>query len=309
MQQAAQGGAAEGGAASGEQEQRRGLLPGGAADSSSGQDAAGGRARGVSPLRVPTGLAPIRTQSEARLADLESGVGVGNGIQPPSATRQQQQQGQRQLYKADGESPAASDTSSSLRRAAAARENEGAAGSGQSFWRTLRDMIGDIHIVACGPERQALLMSLWLAFFNQAFASTSIINYAPQVLERAGVESHSAAALLSSTVGGSKMLGVMLSFFLVDSLGRRPLLLWGSLGCSLSLVALAAADWLASQTFLVASMCSFIFAFSVSWAGVFWVLLSELFSMSAKSPAASAATATLFLTGAVTDTLDRKSVV
>lgn len=99
------------------------------------------------------------------------------------------------------------------------------------------------------------------------------------------------------------MLGVMLSFFLVDSLGRRPLLLWGSLGCSLSLVALAAADWLASQTFLVASMCSFIFAFSVSWAGVFWVLLSELFSMSAKSPAASAATATLFLTGAVTDTL------
>jgi hypothetical protein len=36
----------------------------------------------------------------------------------------------------------------------------------------------------------------------------------------------------------------------------------------------------------------------VSWAGVFWVLLSELFSMSAKSPAASAATATLFLTGA-----------
>jgi hypothetical protein len=24
-------------------------------------------------------------------------------------------------------------------------------------------------------------MSLWLAFFNQAFASTSIINYAPQV--------------------------------------------------------------------------------------------------------------------------------
>lgn len=37
---------------------------------------------------------------------------------------------------------------------------------------------------------------------------------------------------------------------------------------------------------------------SISWAGVFWVLLSELFSMSAKSPAAAAATAVLFLTGA-----------
>lgn len=92
-------------------------------------------------------------------------------------------------------------------------------------------------------------MSLWLAFFNQAFASTSIINYAPavggccegpglrrmqaiaaaccmqvvseyrsflpecaawpplsaQVLQRAGVESHTAATLLTSAVGGSKV--------------------------------------------------------------------------------------------------------
>ena len=41
----------------------------------------------------------------------------------------------------------------------------------------------------------------------------------------------------------------------------------------------------------------------MSWAGVFWVLLSELFSMSAKSPATAAATAVLFLTGAVADTV------
>jgi hypothetical protein len=48
-------------------------------------------------------------------------------------------------------------------------------------------------------------------------------------------------------------------------------------------------------------MCLFIFSFSISWAGVFWVLLSESFSMGAKSPAASAATAVLFLTGAIAD--------
>lgn len=59
------------------------------------------------------------------------------------------------------------------------------AGSSQlappSFWRTLRDMTTDIRLVAAGPEGQALRMALWLAFFNQAFASTSIVNYAPQV--------------------------------------------------------------------------------------------------------------------------------
>lgn len=57
------------------------------------------------------------------------------------------------------------------------------------------------------------------------------------------------------------MLGVLLSFFLVDSLGRRPLLLWGSLGCAVALAALAVADWLALRAFLVAGMCAFIFAF------------------------------------------------
>lgn len=62
-----------------------------------------------------------------------------------------------------------------------------------------------------------------------------------------------------------QLAGVLLSLCLVDSLGRRPLLLWGSLGCAGALVALAAADWLALRAFLVASMCAFIFAFRCVW--------------------------------------------
>ncbi len=58
-----------------------------------------------------------------------------------------------------------------------------------------------------------------------------------------------------------QMLGVLLSFFLVDSLGRRPLLVWGSVGCAAALGALCLADWLALKAFLVAGMCAFIFAF------------------------------------------------
>lgn len=67
------------------------------------------------------------------------------------------------------------------------------------------------------------------------------------------------------------MLGVLLSFFLVDSLGRRPLLLWGSLGCAASLAALAVADWLALRAFLVAGMCAFIFAFRCAQGGTAWL--------------------------------------
>jgi hypothetical protein len=65
-----------------------------------------------------------------------------------------------------------------------------------------------------------------------------------------------------------QLAGVLLSLLLVDSLGRRPLLLWGSLGCAASLAALAVADWLALKAFLVACMCLFIFAFRWPWRAV-----------------------------------------
>jgi hypothetical protein len=48
-------------------------------------------------------------------------------------------------------------------------------------------------------------------------------------------------------------------------------------------------------------MCLFLLGYSIGWAALFWVVVSELFSMPAKSPGSSAATSVLFLTGALVD--------
>jgi len=96
-----------------------------------------------------------------------------------------------------------------------------------------------------------------------------------------------------------QIVGVCLSVYLIDTAGRRPLLIWGGSISALAMVLLAAADYLVRPLLVVIAMCLFIAAFSMSYAGVFWVLVSEIFSMSTKSPAASAATAMLFLAGAV----------
>lgn len=173
----------------------------------------------------------------------------------------------------------------------------------KGFWATLGTMFLDIKIVATGPERRAFRMALWLAFFNQAFASTAIINYAPTLLQLAGVHSETTATLFSAAISGSKLVGISFSFLLVDSKGRRPLLIWGSMGSSLAMALLAVADGVSSVALLLVGMCLFIFAFSLSWAGVFWVLLSEIFSMHAKSPAAATSTALLFLSGAIADSV------
>ena len=48
-------------------------------------------------------------------------------------------------------------------------------------------------------------------------------------------------------------------------------------------------------------MCAFMLCFSASWAGVFWVVASELFGMRNKSAALSATAAWLFAVGAAVD--------
>ena len=63
------------------------------------------------------------------------------------------------------------------------------------------------------------------------------------------------------------------------------------------MVLLAVGDHIKAAWLVVLAMSAFILVFSACIAGTFWVLVSEVFSMSAKSPAASVATAMLFLAG------------
>lgn len=79
--------------------------------------------------------------------------------------------------------------------------------------------------------------------------------------------------------------------------------MWGSAGSALSLLVVALADALSSVGLIVLGMSLFIFFFSLSWAEIFWIILSEVFSMKAKSAAMATCTATLFLVGSAADML------
>jgi Sugar (and other) transporter len=92
-------------------------------------------------------------------------------------------------------------------------------------------------------------------------------------------------------------MGVWLSILLVDLVGRRPLLIWGSVGCAAGMLVVAIGVRLLTSWLVLLGMGLYMFAFSCSHAGIFWVVVSEIFSMSAKSAAVSGATATLFLVG------------
>ncbi|KAK9835166.1 hypothetical protein WJX81_002425 [Elliptochloris bilobata] len=189
-----------------------------------------------------------------------------------------------------------SDVGSIVKRTDTARLLQAAPG----FWHTQGTVLAAVWHVLQGPERRALILALVIAFIDQAMASTAVVNYAPEMLMRAGLPS-SDATLWTSAIPGAKVLGVGITLLLVDSAGRRPLMLWGSAACTAALLLLAAGDWRQSPVLMLAAMCLFLLAFSASYAGLFWILCSELFSMQAKAPAASAATAMLFAGGAAAD--------
>jgi MFS family permease len=153
---------------------------------------------------------------------------------------------------------------------------------------------------AYAPLINALVIMTRLLSALQATASTAIINYAPEVLSSVlGVTEPGAAMLYPAAISVTKCVGIAAAVLLVDAWGRKPLLIWGGVGCGASLLVTAAALAASSVPLFLLSLCLFIFAFSISWAGLYWVVVSELFSMGAKSPASSAATSLLFLMGAV----------
>jgi len=168
--------------------------------------------------------------------------------------------------------------------------------------QTARLMWDSVKVLWIGDENRAFRFALAFGCFNQLCASSSIMNYAPLVLKEVGIESNGHAMLLSSAMGGVKLLGVLCFMFIVDLYGRRTVLIVGGFGMGIAMVFLCIAIAIKSWLLVVISMLVYIMLFASSWASGFWVIVSEIFSMQNKSAACSTATAVLFLAGAVADT-------
>ena len=155
-----------------------------------------------------------------------------------------------------------------------------------------------------GPEKNAVRAALGLALFNQFSGSTAVTNYAVEVLREIGLEDNKKGILLSSGISFAKLIGIFVSMLLVDSIaGRRPLLIGGGLGMSFCMVLLTIGIKVASIPLVIVAESLYMLSFAVSWAGIFWVLMSEIFSMRIKAVAVSIATSVLFAGGAVANIL------
>jgi SP family arabinose:H+ symporter-like MFS transporter len=126
--------------------------------------------------------------------------------------------------------------------------------------------------------RLVMLIALGLAFFQQITGINAIFYYLPTIFSQAGGGLDD--AFLQAALVGLVNLGMtFVAIWLVDRLGRRPLLIAGVTGMALSLLVIS---WAFNQSSMNAQLVliaiiGFVASFAISLGPVMWVLLSEIF--------------------------------
>ncbi|MEN9949982.1 MAG: hypothetical protein RLY85_734 [Bacteroidota bacterium] len=120
-------------------------------------------------------------------------------------------------------------------------------------------------------------LAFLIAFFNQVSGINFILYYAPRILAAAGLATEE-SLLNSIAIGGTNLVFTFVGLYLIDKLGRKTLLLIGSIGyvVSLSMVAYAFQAG-ASPSFLLTFLLMFIAAHAIGQGAVIWVFISEIF--------------------------------
>ncbi|WP_200976767.1 sugar porter family MFS transporter [Echinicola sp. 20G] len=122
------------------------------------------------------------------------------------------------------------------------------------------------------------LLAIMIALFNQLSGINAIIYFAPRVFEMAGIDQES--ALLSTIgIGAVNMVATMLGLYLIDRIGRKKLMLIGSIGyiVSLILIAYSFSGGAISPSYLPIFVFVFIASHAVGQGSVIWVFISEVF--------------------------------
>jgi MFS transporter, SP family, arabinose:H+ symporter len=136
--------------------------------------------------------------------------------------------------------------------------------------------------------RGIVYMTIILALF-QAFTGINIVMYyAPTIFTSAGIGT--GTALDHSVIIGLVMLLVTVgSMFLVDRLGRRPIMLLAAAGMGLSLVFLGLmfAQGSDKPTWLLLWVLTYVSSFSIGMGGIYWVVVSEIFPTRVRGAAMS----------------------
>lgn len=142
--------------------------------------------------------------------------------------------------------------------------------------------------------RPAVVVGITLAVFQQFCGINVVFNYTSTIFESVGANLNR-QLFETVAIGIVNLVFTLLAMWQVDKLGRRPLMLYGSLGLSILYIILA---FLLQNHFPAGLVSIFVLlaisTYAISLAPVTWVLISEIFPNNIRGVASSVAIVSLW---------------
>ena len=134
-----------------------------------------------------------------------------------------------------------------------------------------------------------IFVGVMLSVFQQAVGINAVLYYAPRIYEAMGFDN----PMVLTVFNGIVNLGfTCVAIFTVEKLGRKPLLIIGSLGMALGAIGVAITFGNPSmQLFCMVSIMVYSASFMFSWGPICWVLIAEVFPNTIRGAAVAIAVA------------------
>jgi sugar porter (SP) family MFS transporter len=149
----------------------------------------------------------------------------------------------------------------------------------------LQEIVSSVHLETAQKDeplfswkyRAPIFLAITIGMFNQLSGINAILYYLNDIFAAAGFSKLS-GDLQAVAIGGMNLLATLLGMSLIDKLGRKTLLLIGSLGTALCLAGVARMFLTHQhQEFLLWFLVAYIAFFAISQGAVIWVYISEVF--------------------------------
>ncbi|MBO0803197.1 MAG: sugar porter family MFS transporter [Nocardiopsaceae bacterium] len=145
--------------------------------------------------------------------------------------------------------------------------------------------------------RSLLVLGVGLAFLQQVVGINTIIYYAPTILQKIGFGTSAAIAANAGLGVLTVLVTASMLFWVVDRVGRRKPLIWGALGMGASMALLAVLFYSGALAggalgyLAIVALAGFKVSFSLSWGGLVWIILGEIYPLRVRGAAMGLATA------------------
>jgi len=166
----------------------------------------------------------------------------------------------------------------------------------ETISKSLTDKSDSSYKAVFAPAmRLPLFVGVGLAVLQQITGINAIMYYAPTIFAKSGLSVDS-AIFQTILVGVINLVFSLIAVFVVDKLGRKPLLVIGSSLMTISLLTVAASfAYNLDSIITLTAILVFIASFAVSLGPVTWVMISEVFPNNVRGKAMSISIVSLWL--------------